>query len=100
MTVPAIIPELHAAGFRLWQAGGRIMIEPASRLTPEHRSAIKGNRAAILAALSERETAIRAELERIMGAGHPDFVEALAVALAVPDGLETLKRTTAQEGTR
>jgi hypothetical protein len=44
--------EVHAAGFTLWAESGRIMVEPASRLSPELRERIKANRTAILAELS------------------------------------------------
>jgi hypothetical protein len=48
-------------------------------------------------ATPDQATKIRAELERIMGADHRDFPEALALALADPDAaLSALPRTTSQ----
>jgi hypothetical protein len=103
MNVPAILRELRAAGFRLWAEAGRIMVEPASRLTDDHRAAIATSRPAILAALSPRpgeREAIERELRRIMG-DHPDFAEAMTHATRSPgEYLQQLEATTAERQAR
>lgn len=95
-----LLAELRAGGFRLWAEAGRILVEPASRLTDDQRAAIKASRLAIVSALTptaEQREAVERELRRIMG-DHRDFDEAMAHAMRSPAEYLPQLEATAPDG--
>lgn len=104
-TAPELLADLAQRGFSLRTVAGKIVVTPASRLTPEDRDAIGNCRADLLAILSPGEpwntaTALRlmvdadAMVERLGVSGrHPAIADAAAMvtsAFATGD-METLQ---------
>jgi hypothetical protein len=101
----ALRDHLEGEGFTLRASGPSLYVEPASSLTTDHRRLIRAHKAALLGLVAARPTPtkqptgrpaprpatpaeaaeIRAHLGRLCGFDHPDYPEALAVALADPD---------------
>lgn len=44
-----VLEDLSRAGLKVWAESGKLIVEPASRLTPELRERITANREALLA---------------------------------------------------
>lgn len=65
MTPSALLASLREAGFTLHLDAGRVMVAPASKLTPDQRGAIARNRDALAALLDHpSEDAVQAMCER------------------------------------
>lgn len=92
---------LDAAGITLSAEGERIRAEPSCALTDDLRSAIRAHRWQVLAGIETRREVTRLLTALRCGPEHPDFAEALALALADPaPHLEALRASATMEGFR
>jgi hypothetical protein len=53
----AVLAALHARGVTVMRVGGRLRVRPASRLTDELRAALRANKPALLARLTDQPAA-------------------------------------------
>jgi hypothetical protein len=59
ITATALLDSLQAAGFTLTAEGGKVLVRPAGKLSPEQRQSIRDNKPALLELLAAQEAAQR-----------------------------------------
>lgn len=87
MSARELIADLGSAGILVWPEDGRLIVEPASRLTPTLRERIKAHRTELLAETLPRLDYTQgdlAELDRLIARWHelarvPGAAETLAI---------------------